>query len=56
MLELNKIIELLQDRKLSKVAENTGIHYNTLRAIRDQKNINPTYKVVVALSEYLEND
>ena len=53
MLNLIQVRELLDDRSLSKVAEKTGIHYNTLRGIRDGTNDNPTYQVMIKLSEYL---
>lgn len=56
MLTLEEIISKLQDRNITVVAGVTGIHYNTLRAIRDGKNDNPTYKVMVKLSEYFNDD
>lgn len=53
MLTLDQIREALRDRRLTKVAEATGLHYNTLREVRDNPNANPTYKVIKALSDYL---
>lgn len=53
MLNLNQIREALDDRNLEKVAENTGIHRNTLAAIRMGTNTNPTYATLKALSDYL---
>lgn len=53
MLTLDQIRAALQDRRLFKVAEATGLHYNTIREIRDNPNANPTYKVIRALSDYL---
>jgi hypothetical protein len=38
-----------------KVAEATGVHYNTIRKVRDDPNANPTHKVLQALSNYLES-
>jgi hypothetical protein len=38
-----------------KVAEATGVHYNTIRKVRDDLNANPTHKVLQALSDYLES-
>jgi hypothetical protein len=38
-----------------KVAEATGVHYNTIRQVRDNPNANPTHKVLLALSNYLES-
>jgi hypothetical protein len=37
----------------AKVAEATGLHYNTIREVRDNPDANPTYKVLKALSDYL---
>jgi hypothetical protein len=36
------------------VAEATKIHYNTIRSIRDNRVANPSYRVLKALSNYLE--
>jgi len=46
MLPLTKIILLLQDRKLDKVAAATGVHENTIRAIAKGQNTNPTLKTL----------
>lgn len=54
MLTLDQIRAALRDRRLSKVAEATGLHYNTIREVRDNPNANPTYKVIKVLSDYLE--
>lgn len=54
MMYLDEIRALLADRRLSLVAEATGLHYNTILAIRDDPNANPTYKAVKALSDYLK--
>jgi predicted transcriptional regulator len=53
MLNLDQIRAALDDRNLEKVSENTGVHRNTLAAIRTGSNINPTYATVKALSDYL---
>lgn len=53
MLSVEKIKELLQDRNADKVAKSTGLHPNTVRAIRCGHNKNPTAKTIRALSEYL---
>jgi len=45
----------LKDKRLAVVAEATGLHYNTLREIRDNPEANPTYKVLKLLSSYLTN-
>jgi len=54
MMTIERIRQALSDRMLSKVAQATGLHYNTIRLIRDNPDANPTYKVIVALSDYLE--
>ena len=53
MLTLEQIREALRDRMPSRVAEATGLHYNTIRDVRDNPQANPTYKVLKALSDYL---
>ena len=55
MLSLDQIREALQDRIPSKVVEATGLHYNTVRDIRDNPHANPTYRVMMALSNYFES-
>jgi len=54
MLTLEQIRRGLADRVPGKVAAATGLHYNTIREIRDNPSANPTYKVLRALSDYLE--
>lgn len=44
----------LQDRRIDKVARATGLHYNTVRDIRDSTRANPTLRVMTALSNYIE--
>jgi transcriptional regulator with XRE-family HTH domain len=53
MLTLDQIAGMLQDRRLDKVHEATGVHPNTLRAIRKGRRLNPSYNTLKALSEYL---
>lgn len=53
MLTLDEIRRLLQDRRPGMVAEACGVHINTVLAIRDNPQANPTYKVLKALSDYL---
>jgi len=52
MLTLSQIQQLLADRRLDVVSEKTGLHRNTLAAIRDGSNGNPTLKTIEALSDY----
>lgn len=54
MMTLQDIRNALQDRRLLMVAEATGLHYNTIKQVRDNVHSNPTHKVLIALSEYLE--
>lgn len=51
-MELNEIIEKLKDRNLRVVAENLGIHYNTLYKIANGEN-KPSYSTLTKLQEYL---
>jgi DNA-binding Xre family transcriptional regulator len=53
LLTLDHIKRLLSDRRLDVVSRATGVHRNTLAAIRDGKNTNPTLKTIEALSDYL---
>ena len=50
---LEKISKALEDRNLTKVAMNCGLHENTVRAIASGKNKNPTYETLEKLHAYL---
>ncbi|CAB4166137.1 hypothetical protein UFOVP845_13 [uncultured Caudovirales phage] len=52
VLTLNEIKRLLADRRLDIVSSATGVHRNTLAAIRDGKNDNPTHRTLQSLSDY----
>ena len=54
MMTLEAIREALQDRRLLMLADATGVHYNTIKNVRDNQYGNPSYKVMKALSDYLE--
>jgi hypothetical protein len=54
MMTLEEIRKALGDRMPTRVAEATGLHYNTIRQVRDNPNANPTHKVLLALSNYLQ--
>lgn len=56
MMKLEDIRGLLKDRRVSIIAEATGIHFNTIREIRDNENANPTYRVMTKLTDYLESN
>lgn len=53
MLSLEQIVERLNDRKLTVVAEVTGLHYNTVYRVATGKIADPSYGVVKKLSDYL---
>lgn len=53
MLNLRQIREALSDRRLDIVSEHTGIHRNTIAAIRSGKAENPSYDTIRKLSDYL---
>lgn len=52
-LSVEQIRWQLEDRIPSMVAKATGVHYNTIRAIRDNIGGNPTYSTIQKLSAYL---
>lgn len=54
MMTLDQIRDALKDRRPAMVAQSTGLHVNTVMRIRDGQNTNPSYDVVVALSNYLQ--
>jgi hypothetical protein len=54
MLTLEQIKAALSDRRIKMVAQATGLHNNTIRDIRDNPKANPSYRVMKALSDYLE--
>jgi len=53
---VEKVASELRKMRLSKVAEETGIHENTLRKIMCGKTANPSWRVMSTLSEYLRID
>ena len=56
MRELEYVRQALADRRPSIIADKTGLHVNTITAIRDGKNTNPTLATLQALIEYLTQD
>ena len=54
MMTIEAIRLALQDRRISMVSTATGLHYNTIKSVRDNEDANPSYKVLKALSNYLE--
>jgi transcriptional regulator with XRE-family HTH domain len=53
MLTLEEIIEKLQDKRISYVADQIGVTPAYLYAIMSGKAVNPSYSVVKKLSDYL---
>lgn len=53
MMTPDDIRAALHDKRIDMVASATGLHYNTVRDIRDNDNANPTWRVIKALSDYL---
>jgi transcriptional regulator with XRE-family HTH domain len=54
MMNLHEIADALKDRRLSVLAEATGVNRNTLAMIRDGKHENPRYDTTKAISDYFE--
>lgn len=54
MMTLEQIRAALQDRMPAKVARATGLHYNTIRDVRNNPGANPSHSTLRALSDYLE--
>lgn len=54
MMTLEQIQDALKDRRPKMVAQETGLHLNTIIKVRDNQDANPTYRVIEALSRYLQ--
>ena len=52
MISPEDIKDKLQDRRLQLVADKTGLHYNTLKKLRDGEAKDPSYETIKALSDY----
>lgn len=53
MLSVEEIRERLQDRTLTKVAENIGISYKTVYHLMNDGGVRPSQEVLQKLSDYL---
>ena len=53
MLTLEQIRTALADRKLKAVAQETGLHYHTVRRMVAEETPNPTWDTLTRLSNYL---
>ncbi len=56
MLRLEEIVKKIKDRRLSTVAERTGMSYTTLWQIANGIQKSPKYKHVETLSDYFESE
>ena len=54
ILSLNQIRERLSDRNMNKIAKELDIHYLS-EAQFAKANPNPTYKILLLISNYLEH-
>lgn len=52
---LEQIKNALQDRRIDKVMDSTGLSRTTIAEIRDGKQTNPTWETISKLSEYLKD-
>ena len=53
LLTIEQIRAKLIDRRVLIVSKATGLHYNTIRLIRDNTDANPTLETMRKLSAYL---
>lgn len=53
--QMSRIRKALEDRNLSKVAEATGLHENTVRNIAKGRGEMPTLSTIEKLGDYLFN-
>lgn len=56
MMKVEKIREYLKGKNIQQVSRDTGLHFNTVYAIANGKKKNPSYNVVLTLSNYLEGN
>lgn len=49
-----QIVEALQDRKLTQVAKATGLSYDTVWRLANNKSPNVAYQTIVKLNDYLQ--
>jgi len=54
IMTLEEVRAGLSDRKLTVVAEETGLKYHTVMEIANGKRVNPTYETYIALVNYLK--
>lgn len=56
IMSLDDIKKGLEDRRLLKVSEITGLSYPTLKKLANGDDANYTLATIIAVSEYLSND
>lgn len=54
MMTLEQVRQALADRRIPVVSDATGLHYNTIKNIRDGLTIDPGSSTLKKLSDYLE--
>lgn len=54
MMTIDEVREKLRDRRLTVVADETGLAYDTVRRVAAGKFVSISYETVERLSEYLE--
>lgn len=54
MRTVDEIKRLLSDRRLTQIAQATGLHRNTLARIRSGQQPNPTYYILAKLDAYFD--
>jgi hypothetical protein len=52
LMTLEQLSRHLAGKQLKLVAKKTGLHYNTLRKIRDDPSANPTLNVMATLTDH----
>jgi len=55
MFTIEQIIEALRDRSLKKVAESTGLSYDTVWRVANGKALKPSHDTISKLSNYLKS-
>jgi len=53
MINIDDLVKKLKESNIREVARKTGLHFNTVYLIANGKNKNPTYSVLLKISEHL---
>jgi DNA-binding Xre family transcriptional regulator len=54
MMTVEQVAKALKDRRMDMVSDATGLHENTIRAIRDGHTKDPSFGTMQRLCDYLE--